>query len=247
MPRLLLLISILLFSTCLIGQKEKVSFELNVKEAFIKVDGQLINFPAEKSIMLPPGSYRAEIWSPKFQIHEKEFSVVAGKSTQVVTDLRYQSEAYEEYVTRRQAFNTDKLKQTIGDGVFLLGTSALAFTAIVGKKGKLNDLEENILLTESNFIRAISEDQVQETGRLYTAAVTEYEETQKTHNQLVMVGSALAIASAAATVFYFKKWRRKLNKPVYTPNNPFANVMSKTTPFLVYSGQGGQVGINFSF
>jgi len=244
---LLLLVGIMIFPSSSFAQ-ELVTFNILPRTAFVKVDGQLLDLSKKKSVKLSPGQYTVEVWAPEFEVLKESIQVEAGKPLSVNLGLKTQSSAYKEYSNARTRYNTAVLKRTLKDGTFVLVTGGLTYAALTGRKGKLNELEDLINNRSSAYDLAVQPDRIESITSQYNQAVTDYEDTQKTHNTIVTVTSVLAVASSVASYFYFKsEGRKKLVKPVFSADNPLAAKSLQKRSYLSPGTSNSLFGLTLNF
>jgi hypothetical protein len=112
----------------------------------------------------------------------------------------------------------------------------------------LNELEDLISNRSSAYDIAIQPDRIESIARQYNQALTDYEDTQKTHNTIVTVTSVLAVASGVASYFYFKgDGRKKLVKPVFSADNPLAGRSLRKRSYLSPGTSNALFGLTLNF
>ncbi|TXF89724.1 hypothetical protein FUA23_09760 [Neolewinella aurantiaca] len=227
---------------------QQVVFNVQPKGAFVRINGEVLDLNKQTTVTIPPGTYEAEIWAPNFEIARKTVVVEEGRTVVVNHGMKTTSAAYRKFVDERSIYNTAKLKRTLTGGSLVAVTVAGSYVALTGRGNKLDKIEALISNREQAYLSEINPIEIEQAGNQYSIAVDDYEETQASHNTLVVVGVASAVAGAAATVLYFiKRKPSRLIKPSVMEDNPFTFHPRRSVAYLTSGTSFSPIGFTLNF
>lgn len=240
---------VLLFCLCTAPSfGQEVVFNVSPRDAFVRINGEVIDLKKQQRISLDEGTYTAEIWAPRFETLTKEIIVAVGSPLVVTLGLKKTAGSYDAHQVLIEEHNTKRLKQNLRDGTVLGLFSGFTFVALTGRRSKAEKLIEEISLRRSAYAAAISQNQIQSTTEAYDNVVNEYEDVERSHNFIVVTTGVLAAATAAFGVVHFtSKNRYRDKRPVYEADRPFSGFEARKRPSLHLGTNTSLIGLTLKF
>ena len=247
---LLLLLSILFFGNTVRGQT--VVFDVSPEDAFVRVNGQVIDLSQTQRMQFAPGTYEAEIWAPRLKVATHRFTVTADRGEQTVSyGMRSnKSVDYENYSESLKQYRRQRLNRQIRTGVAAAATaaSAVGFLALAGSDGRA--IADDIRGLETAFETAVVPEAIDGILARREQLIGEYAEKQDRQRTAISIGIPLTVVLATLTTYTIIRYaRRPLNKPTYTPVNPFVALPPATPPrsYVKVGSSRRGVGLSLTF
>ncbi|OAV44691.1 hypothetical protein [Lewinella sp. 4G2] len=199
-----------------------VTFNVLPGNAFIRVDGQVLDLSETKLYEFSPGVYSAKIWAPQFEIITKEFTVEAGKPLVVNAALKTVSAEYESF--REASFERDleRFKRTFVDVTALAMAGAGTYAALTGGGADVDGAESFVTNSRLAYRAAVTPSEIVDTRDDFDAALADFEDEQDSYNRNVVIGSVVAAAGVGLVVYRFLIRKRDPQPRLkYAPANPF--------------------------
>lgn len=233
----------------LFAQATNVTFNFVPSEAFVRIDGKVIDLLKQSSISLTPGTYEAEFWASRFDVVRRTIVVEAGRPQAVNFGFKKLTSGYNAYKDEKSKYNTLKLKRSIGDGLFIGTILGGTYFVLTGQQKELNQIESDIDREQRIYESDLTDAEAIATGIRYEAAVTSYAEKQKSSNRLRLIGAGVAVGATALGIFYITSgWRLDITRPVYTDKNPFVLTNAKKIDAFITPGTGtSPIGFTLNF
>lgn len=244
--RLFLLLALATLASTLAAQ-QTVRFNVQPADAFVRIDGRVLDLRDTTTIELAAGTYQAEIWAPGYTLNKRTVTVEEEDQTVTYT-LRNRSAAYRDHEDAVKDRQARVVKRAIVDVSFLAATAGATYLAITGRNERLDELEATIATNAADYRAAVSPAELGQIRRDYEAAVSEHEDVQASHNLITVAATAVAVTGAFFTVrrFFLGK-RGEYPRPVFTPDDPFDVLDEPAGVRLDVGVRGNGVGVTLRF
>lgn len=245
-PTPLRIIILLIFTSIIqisIAQ-QKVTFNIQPADAFVRIDGQLIDKEKKQSftVDLSSGNHTIEIWAPEFELFTEEFLVSADTENTYNKGLLEQSTAFKEYKSKLKKYNGEKFTSILST-VGAIGGNAVMYYLIWdgGKVNDLKELEQRLEIAQNSFAQTVHPDDIQMTRSQFDQNKTSYNDQVKKLNTRRAIGIPVGAAVSFLSYKLLKK-KKKTEKPSYNPENPLVlNTLN------LNMNQGLALQLNFNF
>ncbi|MTB53441.1 PEGA domain-containing protein [Lewinella sp. W8] len=226
----------------------KVVFEITPGNAIVKVDGKTISIENQKEVSLPAGTYPIEVWAPRFEVFPAEVVVKPDETTYFRKGLTTQSPRYLEHVEAVRIHNNKMLARRIVDVGLVGGTVALAYLGTQGNRKEVDRLAD-LMSNRAAAYRLVAEiEEINQIREEYDLAVADYQDAVEVHNnRTVLYLSAAGVMAGATIVYFIKKGKKTMKRPVYEPQNPFAQVWRNADPLIAVDARSTQLGFTLKF
>lgn len=243
----------MLFTNVLLSQQ--VTFVVSPANAFVRVNGQVLDLSKKNTLELAPGTYEMEFWAPNFDVEKEMILVEATKPNIIRKGMKNISARYENFKAERSKYVTKKFGRGLIDFSVVGATLFIANASLQTRKTGPNNESSDIAIVqrEIDANREIAETSINPNSIArarveYTALTAEYAELQQERNGRILLGSVATAIGTGLAVFYFAKLRKQIERPVLETNNPFVqNVKPSILPSFTLGRVGGQAGFTLTF
>ena len=218
------------------------------KDAFVRINGEVFDLKKQQRISLEEGTYSVEIWAPRFATVKKEIKVTSSRPLIVKEGLKQTAASFDDYQERIAEHNGKRFRQNLRDGTVLGLFAGFTTVALTGRRAKLRKLEDEVGLRRAAYASAVSLNQIENVTQVYNDVVNEYEETEASHNLLVVSTGVLAALTAAFAVRHFTaKTRYRGKRPAYIPDSPFSSYEVRKRSSLHLGTSSSLIGFTLKF
>lgn len=218
------------------------------KAAFVRINGKVLDLTKQSSITLSPGTYRAEIWAPRFSVVTKSIELTAGKNEVINLGLKNVTDAYLSFQEKMSAHRTAKLKRSLSGGTLVAANAGLAYYMFLSQLREGRELEDKIAKLQQVYTDNTSFTVFGFIRTEYQQTIEKYEEVKNTQATRSKIGIPLVGLTTAATVYlFYRRSKDKLVKPGYVPSNPFVGALLSAEPSVVITENHNAVGFTFKF
>jgi hypothetical protein len=238
------LILIFTFVSLFLYAQDKINFNIQPKNATIRIDGQLIQKANKETftLELKSGTHTIEIWAPEFELFIDEFTVNPDKENTYSKGLLTQSEGFKAYKSKLKKYNSAKFSNILSTIGAVAGNAAMYYVIWDGGKVKdLNEMEARLEIAQNSFTEAVHPDDIQMIRANFDQTKASYNEQVKSLNTRRAIGIPIGMGVSALSYMLLKK-KKKPEKPTYNPENPL--VLNNIN---LNMNQGLALQLNFNF
>ena len=227
---------------------QTVTFNVIPNGAFVRIDGQVLELSKQRSVLLKPGTYQAEIWAPRFQVQTKEVTVLPNQPTAVSVGLRTLEDDYKKYQDELSLFRGDRFRRTLTGGAAVVTNLGLGYLLLVERGRKGRDIAADLTATRAAYDVTVGVDDIRGIRDRYDELLVEYEEVKDAQRTRFIAAIPILALTAGGTALLFRRWARaERTEPTYTPSNPFVGALRSSRPYFAHDGTTGSVGFTLNF
>lgn len=247
--------SLLMLLLCLCGGSifaqvdGTIKLVISPKDAFVRIDGKVVEVSKENTLRLPAGEHEIEIWAPRFEVFKEVVTISPGKELDYRKGLTVLNNSYNDYRETGKIYRKAKLERNLTIGGIIV---ANAITTVMYQSFTTTSIDrkkKNAEEVQRAYDLAVEPDQVTRFENQYNTAKEEYEQAVDRGNSIRKFGTPLLIAGYGLSAYFLVKIiKKKTNRPGdFTPENPFLTFMEKYEPTLLAGANQVGVGVNLKF
>ncbi len=228
---------------------QEVVFNISPRNAFVRINGEVLDLSRQNKIQLASGTYQAEIWAPNFEVVTKTIVVEAGKNQGVNFGLKKQAQTFLDYREELSEFKTAKLKRSLSGGTLVAANAVLSYLMFIDLYSKGRKVEDEIVKLQElydNNTAFIGFASIQDA---YSRALADHSDIKERQETRIKTGIPIvgALTAATAYLFYRRATDKKLKRPEYVSDNPFVSVLKRTEPLIVVTSHHNSIGFSLKF
>lgn len=245
------LLSLLLLFVCglqLSAQDGSIKFTISPKDAFVRIDGNVLEVSKQNTLRLVPGNYEIEVWAPRFEIFKQTITITAGEQLDYRKGLTILATDFGDYRETDDVYRKAKLNRNITLGSILLANAITTVSYRLGLESNIDGLKKQADEARRNYERAIDQFSIDLYANAYATLRAEYNAEIKRRDNFTKIATpALLLSYGVSAFFVVKLLSKKIDKPSYAPENPFLSLINKYQPSLMVSNNQLGLGINLKF